>query len=47
MAGLEYLIQLKELDSENTAYELVCLVDKERNLLGGTFGNQVINGRLI
>src|SRR5699024_9146891 len=46
MAALECLLQLKEQNSQNTAYELVCLVGEEGNPLGGTFGSRVITGQV-
>lgn len=45
MVALECLIQLKENNIENAAYELVCLVGEEGNPLGGTFGSRVITGQ--
>lgn len=46
IAGLECLLQLKEYNSQNTAYELVCFVGEEGNPLGGTFGSRVITGQV-
>ena len=46
MAALECLLQLKEQNSQHTAYELVCLVGEEGNPLGGTFGSRVITGQV-
>ncbi|MEY8560828.1 M20 family metallo-hydrolase [Jeotgalicoccus halotolerans] len=46
MAALECLLQLKEQNSQNAAYELVCLVGEEGNPLGGTFGSRVITGQV-
>lgn len=46
IAGLECLLQLKEYNSLNTAYELVCFVGEEGNPLGGTFGSRVITGQV-
>lgn len=46
MAALECLVQLKDQNSQNTAYELVCLVGEEGNPLGGTFGSRVITGQV-
>lgn len=43
MTALECLIQLKDT-TENTAYELVCLIGEEGNPLGGTFGSRLISG---
>lgn len=46
IAGLECLLHLKEYNSQNTAYELVCFVGEEGNPLGGTFGSRVITGQV-
>lgn len=46
IAGLECLLQLKDYNSQNTAYELVCFVGEEGNPLGGTFGSRVITGQV-
>lgn len=46
IAGLECLLQLKEYNSQSTAYELVCFVGEEGNPLGGTFGSRVITGQV-
>lgn len=46
LAGLECLLQLKKVNPQNAAYELVCFVGEEGNPLGGTFGSRVITGQV-
>lgn len=46
VVGLECLLELKDNNVNNNAYELVCFVGEEGNPLGGTFGSRLITGQI-